>query len=92
MLITTNYLLQVVIKKFSLGIFKTLEKLIKDILSKNMTIDEAKIKQIKYVERLDELRAYPARGSKYIGLKESVSKNVKKIYTDGKKLFMGLKM
>ena len=92
MLITTNYLLQVVIKKFSLGIFKTLEKLIKDILSKNMTIDEAKIKQIKYVERLDELRAYPARRSKYIGLKESVSKNVKKIYTDGKKLFMGLKM
>ena len=92
MLITTNYLLQVVIKKFSLDIFKTLEKLIKDILSKNMTIDEAKIKQIKYVERLDELRAYPARGSKYIGLKESVSKNVKKIYTDGKKLFMGLKM
>ena len=91
MLITTNYLLQVVIKKFSLGSFKTLEKLIKDILSKNMTIDEAKIKQIKYVERLDELRAYPARGSKYIGLKESVSKNVKKIYDGWEKIVYGFK-
>ena len=93
MLITTNYLLQVVIKKFSLGSFKTLEKLIKDILSKNMTIDEAEIKQIKYVETLDELRAYPARGSKYIGLKESVSKNVKKKknYDGWEKIVCGFK-
>ena len=43
-----------------------------------MTIDGAEIKQNKYAEKIDELRAYPARGSKYIGLKESVSKNVKK--------------
>ena len=59
-----------------------------------MTIDGAEIKQNKYAEKIDELRAYPARGSKYIGLKESVSKNVKKkkIMTDGKKLFVGLKM
>ena len=91
MLITTNYLLQVVIKKFSLGSFKTLQKLIKDILSKNTTIDEAEIKQIKYVETLDELRAYPARGSKYIGLKESVSKNVKKIYDGWEKIVYGFK-
>ena len=27
-----------------------------------MTIDEAEIKQNKYTEKLDELRAYPARG------------------------------
>ena len=27
-----------------------------------MTIDEAEIKQNKYAEKLDELRAYPARG------------------------------
>ena len=56
----------------------TLEKLIKDILSKNMTIDRVEIKQNKYAEKLDELRAYSARVSKYIDLKESVFKNVKK--------------
>ena len=47
MLITTDY--------------QTLEKLIKDILKKNMTTDEAEIKQNKYAKNLDELRAYPAR-------------------------------
>ena len=57
--------------------FKTLEKFIMDIYNRNMTIDEAQIKQSKFAERLDKLRAYPARGSKYIDLTESVSKNVK---------------
>ena len=66
MLITTDY--------------QTLEKLIKDILKKNMTTDEAEIKQNKYAKNLDELRAYPARQSEYIGLKESISKNVKNFF------------
>ena len=44
-------------KVYGLGSFKTLEKLIKDIFRKNMAIDEAKIKQNKYAEKLDELRA-----------------------------------
>ena len=57
-----------------------LEKLIKDIHNKNRTIKEAKIKQNELAEKIDELRAYLARGSKYIDLKESVSKNVKKFY------------
>ena len=42
-----------------------------------MTIDEADVKQNEFAEQLDELRAYPARGSKYIDLKESVSINLK---------------
>ena len=67
-------------KVYSLDSFMTLEKLIKDILSKNMTIDGAEIRQNKYAEKLDELRAYPARMSKKINLKESVPKNVKKFY------------
>ena len=70
----------------------TLEKLIKDILSKNMTIDRAEIRQNKYAQKLDELRAYPARMSKYIDSKESVSKNVKNFTMDGKKLFICLNM
>ena len=67
-------------KVYSLDSFMTLKKLIKDVLSKNMTIDRAEIKQNKYAEKLDGLRAYLARLSKYIDLKESVSKNVKKNY------------
>ena len=55
---------------------KTFEKFIKDIRNKNMTRDEAEVKQNKFAEKLDNLRAYPARGSKYIDLKESVPKNV----------------
>ena len=33
-----------------------------------MTIHEADIKQNKFAEKLDGLRAYPARGSTYIDL------------------------
>ena len=64
----------------------------KDIFNKNTTIYKAKIKQNKYAEKLDKLRVYPARGCKYIDFKESVSNKVKNFMTDGKKLFMGLKM
>ena len=52
-------------KVYRLDSFRTFEKLIKDIRNKNMT-DEAEVKQIKFAEKLDELRAYPARGSKYV--------------------------
>ena len=71
--------------------FKTFEKLIKDIRRKNITIDEAEVKQNKFAEELDELRAQPGRGSRYIDFKESVSKNVKSFYDGWEKLFMGLK-
>ena len=80
-------------KVYSLHSFKTFEKLIKDIRNKNTTMDEAEIKQNKFAEKLDELRADPARGFKYIDLKESVFKiKKKKFMTVGKKLLMGLKM
>ena len=59
-------------KKILLGFtnFKTLENLIKDLFNKNMTTDEAEIKQRNFSEKLDKLRVYPARGSKYIESKE----------------------
>ena len=56
-----------------------------------MTIDETEIKQSKYAEQLDELRAYPARGSKYIDLKEIVAKNVKNFYDCFQKIVNGFK-
>ena len=43
-----------------------------------MTLDKVEIKQKKYAEKLDELRVPPARESKYVGLKESISKKCKK--------------
>ena len=64
-------------KVYGLDSFKTFEKLIKDISSKDMTIDEAEIKQNKFAEKLDELRAYSARSFKYTNLKQSISKYVK---------------
>ena len=73
-------------KIYGLKNFKTLEKLIKDINKVDMKIDEAELKQNKFAKRLDELIAYPAKGSKYIGLKESASKNLRKNMTDRKKL------
>ena len=54
--------------------FETLEKLVKDLHNRNMRIDKVEIKQNEFAEKLDKLRAYPAKGSKYIDLKESVSK------------------
>ena len=77
-------------KVYSFNNFKTLEKLIKDLHNRNMTIDEVGIKQNEFAEKLDKLRAYPAGGSKYIGLNESVSNYVKKTMTDGRNFFMGL--
>ena len=56
-----------------------------------MTIDEAEIKQNKFAEKLDELRAYSARSFKRMNLKESISKYVKIFMTDGKNFLMGLK-
>ena len=53
---------------------------LKDICRKIMTIEEAEIKQNKFAEKLDELRAYPVKRSKYIYLKETVSKIVKTFY------------
>ena len=61
-------------KVYILDSFKTFERLIKDIPYKNMTIDKAKLKQNKIAEKIDDLRAYPARGSKCIDLKGSISK------------------
>ena len=71
-------------KVYGLDSFTTFEKLMKDIRNKNLTIDKAEIKQNKFAEKLDELRVYPARRSKYIDLKESVFENVKNFVTDGK--------
>ena len=56
-----------------------------------MTIDVAEIKQNKYAEKFDELRTYQARGSKYIDLKESVSKNAKKVFDGWEKIVYGFK-
>ena len=56
-----------------------------------MAIDEAEIKQNKFAEKLDELRAYSARSFKRMNLKESISKYVKIFMTDGKNFLMGLK-
>ena len=47
-----------------------------------MTKNEAEIKQNEFAEKLDKLRAYPARRSKYVDLKQSDSKNAKKIVID----------
>ena len=78
-------------KVSSLDSFMTLGKSIKDILRTNMTIDRAEIKQKKYAEKLDELRTYSARVSKYIDLKESVSKNAKTFYDGWEKIVYGFK-
>ena len=61
-------------KAYSLKNFKTLEKLIKDIYNGDLSIGEAEIKRNEFAERLDELRAYSARESKYIDLKKVLPK------------------
>ena len=57
-----------------------------------MKVDEAEPKQNKFARWLHELIAYPAIVSKYIGLKESASKNLMKNIADRKKLCMGLRI
>ena len=56
-------------KVYGLDRFKIFEKLIKSVRNKSMTIDEAEVKQKKFTEKLDDLRAYPVRESEYIDLK-----------------------
>ena len=56
-----------------------------------MAIDEEEFKQNEFAEKRDQLRAYPARGSKYIDLKENVSKNVKNLYDGWEKIVYGFK-
>ena len=56
-----------------------------------MTIDETQVKQNKFADKLDDLRAHPGRGSKYIDLKVRVSKNLKKIYDRWLKIVDGVK-
>ena len=68
---------------------KTLERLIKDIYNGNMTIGEAEIKQNIFFEKLDIIyKPYPAKESKYIDLKESVSKDTNKFYDGWKKIVL----
>ena len=51
--------------------FKLFDKLIKELYNKDMTIDKAEAKQNEFAKNLNELRAYAAKGSKYIDLKKS---------------------
>ena len=51
----------------------------------DLTLDKAETKQNEFAEMLDILRAYPARGPKFIELKESVFKNAKNYYDGWKK-------
>ena len=88
-MITANYLLQVVTKKSKN--FRTFEKLIKYLLRRNMAIDETGIKENEYVEKLDKLRTYSEKVSKYIESKESVSKNVKDFYDGWEKSVYGFR-
>ena len=44
-----------------------------------------------YAEKIDELRVYQAKGSKYIDLKESVFRNVNKFYDGWEKIVYGFK-
>ena len=53
-----------------------------------MAIDQVEIKQSKFAEYPDDLRAYLARGSKYI---EIASKNGKKFYDCFQKIVNGFK-
>ena len=72
-------------KVSSLDSFKTFETLIKDIRNKNTPIDKAETKKNKLAEKLDDLRAYMARGSKFIDLEEGAFTNVKNLYDVWKK-------
>ena len=56
-----------------------------------MVIDEEEIKQHEFTKQLDELEAFPERGSTYIDLKETASKNVKKLYDEWEKIAKGFK-
>ena len=71
--------------------FRTLGKLIKSIYNRDMAIDEAEIKQNEFAGKIDELRAYSARVSKNIYLKESASKNTKKFYDRWEEIVNGFK-
>ena len=57
-----------------------------------MTVDEAEIKQNEFAKKIDILKAYTTKKPGYDELKKIFLKIQKFFVTDGKKLFMGLKM
>ena len=57
-----------------------------------MTVNEAEIKQNEFAKKFDILKAYTAKKPGYDELKKIFLKIQKFFVTDGKKLFMGLKM
>ena len=72
--------------------FITTNYFLQVVTKKPKAIGAAEVKQDKFDEMLYILRAYPARRSEYIDLKESTSKNTKNFRDGWEKLFMGLKM
>ena len=72
--------------------FITTNYFLQVVTKKPKAIDAAEVKQDEFDKMFDILRAYPARRSEYIDLKESTSKNTKNFHDGWEKLFMGLKM
>ena len=78
-------------KHYDFTNFKTLKELIKGICDKNMTIDVTERKLDEFAKMLDALKAYPAKKSKYVKLKENLSKYAKIFYGGWEKTIYGFK-
>ena len=77
--------------KYDFSGFKTFNDLFKGLLFKNMTIDNAEMKQNEFDAKLNALSRYSPRNQKYIETKNKLLDNAKNFYKGRKKLLKALK-
>ena len=71
--------------------YKTFNELYRDLYYKNMTINNAEMKQNKFNSTRIELNNYTAKDKKYIEAKNSLLNNAKKFYKRREKIIKGFK-
>ena len=71
--------------------YKTFNELHRDLYYKNMTINNAEMKQNKFNSTRIELNNYTAKDKKYIEAKNSLINNAKKFYKRREKIIKGFK-
>ena len=77
--------------KYDFSDLKTFNELFRDLYYKNMTINDAEMKQNKFNSKLDALNNYSPKAQKCIEVKNSLINNAKNFYKGREKLLKAVK-
>ena len=77
--------------KYNFSHFKTFNELFRELYYKNMTINDAEMKQNKFNSKLDALNNYSPKTEKYIEAKDSLINSAKNYYERREKMIKAFK-